>query len=1055
MTGERPAFIDADDASIQLASRLDQKNCLLVFDDVWDASHLAPFMRGGPQCARLITTRQLSIASDFADTRISVDRLTRTQAIEMLTARIEHSADDFAALESLAAKLGEWPLLLKLARSQLRKRLERGDTVGGALSYVGRALDKRGATAFDPAAPVSRSDAVASTIEASLALLSEADQGRCAELAVLRHETSFSIAAVGALWGLDELDTEDLLLRLDDVALLEFDLKTAEIRQHHVIRSFLESRLGRPAELHAKLVESWLENPNQLPDNYARMWIGWHLVHAGQADRLKKLLCDFDWLAGRLESVPVHAVLRDFEQMELDEDLRTIRDALQLAAHGISFDPAQLRVQIQARVEYGRSQIVDALLDNSEKSESGLRIGLAGASLTHPGGALTGIIRAHGGAVTAMAASPDGRWVVSGTEDFILRLWDHESNSLVRSLEGHAGIIRTVAFTPDGESVLSGSEDRSLRLWDVNTGEEKWIVRENTLPIQAIAVSRNGELASCVSEDGTARIWDLTFVAPKAVFKGRGHQMNATVISGDGIEMAFGAGDCTIWRVNLESNTQQILEGHSATVHCLTLTPDEEILLSGADDGTVRAWNWKTCHLLFELLGHWDAVDSIAVMPDGKKAVTGSRDQTLRVWDLKTGEHLRTLDGHSGSIKAVVVSASTGQVISGSTDRTIRCWDIDSSSKDHQPCPHNQPVVLLSMSSDGTRTISGTWYGDLTVWESLSPANHDNYALEPAESLPPQIVGSLDGHTKRVSCLRMTANGELAFTGSRDQTLRSWNVGETSCKRVLNGHTKPIIDLDVAPNETCIASLAADRTLRVWDLENGLNTRVLVYEDDLSALSKLRLDDPMLADLDPDPEIDVTKHRIGRDTRFAISPDGSLLVLGTQGSICAWNLESGEVRYAEFGDLSVEALAFGGASTKVIAGSHLGTLLVWDLRQEAEFLRGHRGRILDICVAEDGKTATTAARDDTFRIWDLESFEEIAQFTGPVGKADAVAIAPANTIAYSIYGDTLVAHDLRRLATIGSLSFDHQITSIAVTPQGHRVAIGDQSGRVHFVSLVG
>ena len=44
LTGERPPFIDADDASIQLSSRLDQKNCLLVIDDVWDANHLKPFL---------------------------------------------------------------------------------------------------------------------------------------------------------------------------------------------------------------------------------------------------------------------------------------------------------------------------------------------------------------------------------------------------------------------------------------------------------------------------------------------------------------------------------------------------------------------------------------------------------------------------------------------------------------------------------------------------------------------------------------------------------------------------------------------------------------------------------------------------------------------------------------------------------------------------------------------------------------------------------------------------------------------------------------------------
>ena len=66
LTGERPPFVDADDASLALSSKLEGKRCLLVIDDVWDREHVKPFMRGGADCTRLITTRSLKIAADFA-----------------------------------------------------------------------------------------------------------------------------------------------------------------------------------------------------------------------------------------------------------------------------------------------------------------------------------------------------------------------------------------------------------------------------------------------------------------------------------------------------------------------------------------------------------------------------------------------------------------------------------------------------------------------------------------------------------------------------------------------------------------------------------------------------------------------------------------------------------------------------------------------------------------------------------------------------------------------------------------------------------------------------
>ena len=88
LTGERPSFLDIDDAAIHLAERLDQKNCLIVIDDVWDANHVVPFLRGGKQCSRLITTRRLDVISETRAQWISVDEMTADQSIELLKARL-------------------------------------------------------------------------------------------------------------------------------------------------------------------------------------------------------------------------------------------------------------------------------------------------------------------------------------------------------------------------------------------------------------------------------------------------------------------------------------------------------------------------------------------------------------------------------------------------------------------------------------------------------------------------------------------------------------------------------------------------------------------------------------------------------------------------------------------------------------------------------------------------------------------------------------------------------------------------------------------------------
>ena len=241
--------------------------------------------------------------------------------------------------------------------------------------------------------------------------------------------------------------------------------------------------------------------------------------------------------------------------------------------------------------------------------------------------------------------------------------------------------------------------------------------------------------------------------------------------------------------------------------------------------------------------------------------------------------------------------------------------------------------------------------------------------------------------------------------------------------------------------------------MRLWDAETGQNMRVLVSGDNERALSSLLVGDAMLAELDIGPQVDIADKPIPRDPRIALSPDGKRLLLVSQGNICVWNLDNGSTRNQGLQDLDIVSVAFDPSSESVVLGSRFGALLTWDFKRAPSILEGHTGRVLDLVVTADGKSTISAARDDTIRIWDLDSGKQRAQLTGPAGKVDTVAIAPNGHFAYSIYGDTLIAHDLNALSRLASLSFDHLITTLAVTPSGKRLAIGDQSGRVHFLYL--
>ena len=75
--------------------------------------------------------------------------------------------------------------------------------------------------------------------------------------------------------------------------------------------------------------------------------------------------------------------------------------------------------------------------------------------------------------VRSVAFSPDGRRIVSGSDDKTIRVWDAETGEeMVEPLKGHSDWVRSVAFSPDGRRIVSGSDDKTIRVWDAETGEE-------------------------------------------------------------------------------------------------------------------------------------------------------------------------------------------------------------------------------------------------------------------------------------------------------------------------------------------------------------------------------------------------------------------------------------------------------------------------------------------------------------------------------------------------------------------------------------------------------
>jgi WD40 repeat protein len=119
-----------------------------------------------------------------------------------------------------------------------------------------------------------------------------------------------------------------------------------------------------------------------------------------------------------------------------------------------------------------------------------------GAGPVTPGGGVprgTVALR-HGGFVSAVLFSPDGKELLSGSGDGLIRVWDAETGKELRRLGGHKGGVLSLSLARDGRTLASGGADRAARLWDLRAGKELRLLRRESGDIAAVALSPDGRL---------------------------------------------------------------------------------------------------------------------------------------------------------------------------------------------------------------------------------------------------------------------------------------------------------------------------------------------------------------------------------------------------------------------------------------------------------------------------------------------------------------------------------------------------------------------------------
>ncbi|PAV22986.1 nucleotide-binding-oligomerization-domain like receptor [Pyrrhoderma noxium] len=414
--------------------------------------------------------------------------------------------------------------------------------------------------------------------------------------------------------------------------------------------------------------------------------------------------------------------------------------------------------------------------------------------------------------------------------------------------------------------------------------------------------------------------------------------------------------------------------------------------------------------------GNEEEALSAAYLPDGRYIVVATTNGIILKWDVLTSclvsERMMS-DFQIASTWAATFSPDRKSFVFGDDEGIIRVWNVDTGEQDGGLLEgHTSSIRCLSFSSDGKYLVSGSSDGVIIIW------GMDERRVK---------TSPLREHTRKVMAVSFSPCGTYIVSGSLDKTILVWDVSTGEVLQFQVDRRRDIMQVSFSPDGSRFASGCFD-LIKIWDASWGVEETKASFEEG------------------------------GAIRSISLSPGSKFIASGSSnGSICLWNLLTGELVKELKLSYDVDSVAFSPVNEQLIAfGSGSwddGKVKVWDVTDDEPVTIGsHKASVRSVMFSpSDGKHVASGSSDNTICIWNVNRQRlAVGPLTGHEGAIFAVAYSPDGTRLVSGSWDKTVriwnseTGDL--LSTLNGHSY--WIQSVAYSFDGSRIVSGSSDKRI-------